>query len=61
VSRSERTDEDNVRTAVQALEARVTVPHERIKVTVRNGGITLVGDVEWNFQKEAAELSVRYL
>jgi osmotically-inducible protein OsmY len=58
---SERPDPDVARAAVQALEARISVPHERIKVTVRNGWITLEGDVDWQFQKEAAESAVRYL
>lgn len=57
----ERTDEDIARAALRALEDRITVPAERIKVTVRDGWITLEGDVEWNYQKEAAEAAVRYL
>lgn len=42
----ERTDEDIARAALRALEDRITVPEERIKVTVRDGWITLEGDVE---------------
>jgi len=57
----ERTDEDIARAAVQALESRITVPEDKIKVTVRNGWITLEGDVEWKFQREAAESAVRHL
>jgi osmotically-inducible protein OsmY len=34
------------------------VPNERIKVTLENGWVTLEGDVEWNHQREAAEMSV---
>jgi osmotically-inducible protein OsmY len=60
-SSSERTDEDIARAAVQALEWRITVPRDRIKVTVRDGWITLEGDVDWQYQKEAAESAVRYL
>ena len=60
-SSSVRTDEDLARAAVQALESRITVPHERIKVTVRDGWITLEGEVNWKFQKEAAESAVRHL
>jgi osmotically-inducible protein OsmY len=58
---SERSDPDIARAAVQALESRITVPHERIKVIVRNGWVTLDGDVDWQYQKEAAESAVRYL
>jgi VCBS repeat-containing protein len=57
----ESTDEDIDRSAKQTLEERNTVPHDRIKVTVRNGWITLEGDVEWQYQKESTESAVRYL
>jgi osmotically-inducible protein OsmY len=58
---SERTDEDIARAAVRALEDRVTVPRDRIKVTVSDGWITLEGNVDWQYQREAAETAVRYL
>ena len=57
----ERTDEDIAKSAVTALKSRITVPSDKIKVIVRNGWISLEGEVDWNFQKEAAELAVRYL
>ncbi len=60
-SSGERTDEDIARAAVRALEDRVTVPHDRIKVTMHDGWITLEGEVEWQYQREAAESAVRYL
>jgi osmotically-inducible protein OsmY len=58
---SERTDEDIARAAVRALEYDSVVPSEGIKITVRNGWITLEGQVAWNYQKEAAESAVRHL
>jgi osmotically-inducible protein OsmY len=58
---SERTDEDIARAAVNALEWTISVPSERIKVKVSKGWITLEGNVEWQFQKSAAEKAVRYL
>jgi osmotically-inducible protein OsmY len=60
-SSSERTDEDIARAAVRALESHITVPRERIKVTVHDGRITLEGDVEWQYQRQAAEAAVRNL
>jgi len=60
-SASERTDPDIAAAAVRALESRITVPHERVKVTVRDGWVTLEGTAGWQFQKEAAESAVRYL
>src|SRR4051794_39047211 len=38
---SKRTDEDIARGAVAALKSNVSVPSERIKVTVSNGWVTL--------------------
>jgi len=43
---SERTDEDIARAVVQALASHISVPQERIKVTVHNDWITLEGDVD---------------
>ena len=40
---AERPDPDIARAAVQVLQSRTTVPAERIKVTVRDGWITLEG------------------
>ncbi len=56
-----RTDTDIARAAANALEWNTEVPHERIKVTVHEGWVTLEGDVDWHYQKEAAERSVRDL
>jgi osmotically-inducible protein OsmY len=58
---SERTDEDIARAAVRALEDNSLVPRDRIKITVREGWITLEGAVEWQYQREAAESAVRNL
>jgi osmotically-inducible protein OsmY len=58
---SERTDEDIARAAVNHLNWAVSVPADRIKVTVSKGWITLEGTVEWNYQRVAAENAVRHL
>ena len=58
---SERTDSDIAEAAVRALKNNLSVPDDKIKVTVREGWITLEGEVEWQHQKTAAESSVRYL
>ena len=58
---SERTDEVIARAAVRALEDRITVPRDKIKVRVSDGWITLEGEVEWKYQREAAESAVRNL
>jgi osmotically-inducible protein OsmY len=60
-SSSARPDPDIARAALDALKWNVSVPHERIKVKVEKGWLTLEGDVDWYYQKEAAERAVRYL
>jgi len=58
---SQRTDEDIARAAVDALRWNVLVPHDRIKVKVSKGWVTLEGSVDWQYQKSAAEKTVRKL
>jgi osmotically-inducible protein OsmY len=58
---SARTDPDMARAALDALKWNISVPSDRIKVKVEKGWITLEGEVEWYFQKEAAERAVRSL
>jgi osmotically-inducible protein OsmY len=57
----ERSDPDLAHAAVNALRWNVQVPDERIQVKVANGWLTLEGEVDRYFQKEAAERAVRYL
>jgi osmotically-inducible protein OsmY len=54
-----RTDQEIAADAVKALQWNVRVPHDKIKVTVSNGWIRLEGEVDWQYQKEAAEDAVR--
>jgi osmotically-inducible protein OsmY len=54
-------DPEIARNAVTALETRANVPYNRIKVTVKNGWMTLEGDVEWQYQKAAADSAVKNL
>jgi osmotically-inducible protein OsmY len=54
----ERSDEDIAQAAVNALEWNMSVPHDRIKVKVQDGWITLSGEVDWRYQKDAAEDAV---
>jgi osmotically-inducible protein OsmY len=55
----ERPDPDIARDAVAAIKSQLPFSYENIKVIVKNGWITLEGDVEWNYQREAAERAVR--
>src|SRR3972149_707584 len=56
-----RTDTDIAAAAASALEWDTTVPHQRVRVTVREGRVTLEGSVDrWHY-KDAVEKAVRNL
>jgi osmotically-inducible protein OsmY len=57
----ERTDGDIVRAAVNILAWNTFVPKDQVKVTVQHGWITLEGEVDWHYQKVAAEDAVHAL
>ena len=54
-----RSDADIGGAAANALEWDISVPYDRIKVQVKDGVVTLNGEVEWWYQKGAAEEAVR--
>jgi osmotically-inducible protein OsmY len=55
----ERPDPDIARDAVAALRSQLPISSEDIKVIVKNGWVTLEGEVEWQYQRQAAENAVR--
>jgi len=57
----ERPDPEIAREAVTALKNQLPFSYERIKAVVRNGWVTLEGDVEWQYQRLTAERAVRPL
>jgi osmotically-inducible protein OsmY len=56
-----RTDAQIARAALNALSWHVQVPEERIRVKVSDGWLTLEGEVDRQYEKQAAENAVRYL
>jgi osmotically-inducible protein OsmY len=56
-----RNDQDIAGAVLHALQWDVWVPSERIKVKVADGWVTLEGEVDFNYQKAAAERAVRNL
>jgi len=58
---STRTDPEIARDAIHELDTHVSLPKDRIKVTVRNGVVTLEGSVDWQYQKILAESAVKKL
>ncbi|MGA3181054.1 MAG: BON domain-containing protein [Verrucomicrobiota bacterium] len=58
---SRRTDSDIAAAALEAVKWMSTVPADRVKITVRDGWLSLEGTVEGWRQKSAAEEAVRNL
>ncbi len=56
-----RTDAEIAKAALAALKGRITVPKDKVQVTVRNGWVTLEGKVPWRYQRESAYDAVRHL
>jgi osmotically-inducible protein OsmY len=56
-----RSDSEIASAAAQALRWQSQVPAERIGLTVENGWIQLTGEVDWEYQRTAAERAVRSL
>jgi osmotically-inducible protein OsmY len=56
-----RTDTDIATSARNVLQWTSAVQSDSVKITVEKGWITLTGQVDWNFQKEAAADAVRFL
>jgi osmotically-inducible protein OsmY len=56
-----RSDEDIAGAVANVLEWNVLVPHDHVKVQVQDGLVTLSGEVDWGYQKFAAEETVRNL
>ena len=55
------TDEAIAGRVANLLDWDVTVPKEAVKVKVENGIVTLTGQVDWQYQRFAAEQGVRNL
>jgi osmotically-inducible protein OsmY len=60
-SSSQRPDPEIAHAVIDSLKWNISVPSDRIKVKVEKGWLTLEGDVDWYYQKEAADRTVRQL
>jgi osmotically-inducible protein OsmY len=54
-------DEDVAKQALNILAWDLAVPKDAVRVTVAKGWITLSGNVDWYYQKSAAEQDIRKL
>jgi osmotically-inducible protein OsmY len=60
-SSSKRDDADLANAARNALAWNVVVPDSHIQLKVEKGWVTLTGEVEWDYQRKAADRAVRDL
>jgi osmotically-inducible protein OsmY len=58
---STRTDPEIAQDAVRELERHISIPSDKIKVTVKSGWVTLEGNVDWQYQKTLAESAMKKL
>jgi osmotically-inducible protein OsmY len=56
-----RSDEEIAAACVHALKDDYLVPDEKTKVVVSSGWVTIDGQVDWQYQKDAALRAVRHL
>ncbi|WP_158800678.1 BON domain-containing protein [Acidisoma sp. L85] len=56
-----RDDGDIALAAIDRLAWDTSVPRDSVVVKADNGWITLTGEVDWHFQKDAAEQDIRHL
>jgi osmotically-inducible protein OsmY len=54
-------DEDMAKRAFDIILWDLSVPRDRVKIKIEKGWVTLAGEVEWHFQKQAAEADIRNL
>ncbi len=58
---TKRGDDEIARAAVERLAWDVSIPRDAIKIKVENGWVTLTGEVDWYYQKNAADQDMRRL
>ena len=54
-------DNEIANEVVNALKWNLEIPNDKVKVKVEGGWVTLEGELEWNYQKDAAKTSVNNL
>lgn len=53
--KDERTDTDIAKAVANAFELNFSIPHEKIDIRVANRWVTLSGEVDWQYQRKAAQ------
>jgi osmotically-inducible protein OsmY len=58
---SVRSDTDIAHSAITAFKWNIEIPDDRLTLKVQDGWVTVHGNVDWQYQKSAAENAIRYL
>lgn len=58
---AKKSDTEIAADVVKALALNLQIPTETLKIKVENGWVALEGEVEWNYQKEAALNALRHI
>lgn len=56
-----KTDTNIAGAVLNALKAHVSVPDEKLQVKVEDGIVTLEGEMEWEYEREAAKTAIENL
>lgn len=56
-----RTDHEIAKEVINAFKSHWDVPHDNLTIKVEDGWVSLEGEIEWNYQKEAAKNAVTTL
>src|SRR6516225_1555179 len=57
----ETADDEIAKRVLSVFRWNAMIPQEAVKVTVQKGWVTLRGEVNWQYQKKAAEDAIRQL
>jgi osmotically-inducible protein OsmY len=56
-----RDDEDIAKAILSQFKWNFSIPSDKIRVSVKNGWVALAGEVEWDFQRSAAQSCIKNL
>jgi len=54
-------DEEIAKRALDVVAWDLSIPKDRVTINIEKGWVTLTGDVDWRFQRLAAEMDIRNL
>jgi len=60
-SATSHSDVEIAERALDVISWDLSIPKDRVKIRIEKGWVTLTGDVDWRFQRLAAEMDIRNL